>query len=50
MNEKEYGIGEFLHLVATKTAVNLSQQGQDVNAIQAKGYVKVGHNWHITAS
>jgi hypothetical protein len=44
MNGKEYGMGEFLDLITTTTAVNLSQRGQLIKAIQAKGYVKVGHN------
>ncbi len=37
-------MGEFLDLVTTLTAVNLSQRGQLIKAIQAKGYVKVRHN------
>ncbi len=44
MNGKEYEIGEFLDLVTTTTAVNSSQCGQLIKAIQAKGYVKVRNN------
>jgi hypothetical protein len=52
MNEKEYGMEKFLDLGTTTTAVNLSQWGRLIKAIQAEGYVKIGHNCiyqHLTA-
>ena len=43
-NGKEYGMGEFIDFVTTTTEANTRKRGQLIKAIQAKGYVKRGHN------